>query len=100
MVLGMRSLRTCPLCGSKAISASERIESETGGVQLELRCGECWTWRTAATGHRTARALERRLRRDRERMAVSTGQAARWRDLELERLTRDPPQGTSRKTYR
>jgi hypothetical protein len=94
-----RSLRACPLCGSKAISASERVEGEDGGVRLELRCGECWTWRTA-TGRRAARALERRLRRDRERMAVSTGQAARWRDLELERLTQRLPQGASRKTYR
>ena len=100
MVLGMRSLRTCPLCGSKAISASERVEADDGGALVELRCGECWTWRTAATGHRTARALERRLRRDRERMAVTTGQAARWRDLELQRLIQGPPQGASRKTYR
>jgi hypothetical protein len=94
-----RSHRRCPLCGSKAISASERVETEDGGVRLELRCGECWTWRTV-TGRRAARVLERRLRRDRDRMAVSTGQTARWRDLELERLTQGPPQGTSRKTYR
>jgi hypothetical protein len=96
----MRLKRTCPLCGSKAISATDRVETDEGDVNVSVRCGECWTWRAAATGRRAADALERRLRRDRERMAVGAGQGARWRELELERLARRPPQGASRKTHR
>ena len=93
-------LRTCPLCRSKAVSGLERTEDEAGGVDVKVRCGECWTWRAGEVGWRAADALERRLRRDRERMAVSVGQTDRWRDLDLGSLTRSAPQGPSRKTHR
>ena len=93
-------LRSCPICRSKAVSAFERIEDEEGGVTVELCCGECATWRTGKVGWRAADALERRLRRDRERLAVSACQSDRWRDLDLGALMRMPPQGATRKTHR
>jgi hypothetical protein len=34
-----------------------------------LQCGQCGTWRSLDVGFWTARALERRFRRDRRRMA-------------------------------
>jgi hypothetical protein len=93
-------MRTCPICRSKAVSALERVEDEDGRVYVEACCGECATWRTGEIGWRAADALERRLRRDRERMAVSVGQTDRWRDLDLDSLTRSAPQGARRKTHR
>ena len=93
-------LRTCPICRSRAVSAFERIEDEKGGVYVEVCCGECATWRTGDIGWRAADALERRLRRDRERLAVSAGQSDRWRDVDLGALMRLPPQGAGRKTHR
>ena len=93
-------LRSCPICHSKAVSAFERIEDEECGVIVEVCCGEGATWRTGEVGWRAADALERRLRRDRERLAVSACQSDRWRDLDLGALMRMPPQGASRKTHR
>ena len=93
-------LRTCPICRSKAVSAFERVEDEDGNVSVEVCCGECATWRTGEVGGRAADALERRLRRDRQRLAVSAGQGARWRDLDLSALMKSPPQGAARKTHR
>ena len=93
-------LRTCPLCRSKAVSGLERIEDEDGGVHVKVRCGECWTWRAGEIGWRAADALERRLRRDRERMAVSAGQTDRWREHDLGSLTRSAPPGANRNTHR
>ena len=93
-------LRTCPTCRSKAVSAFERIEDEDGGTYVELCCGGCATWRTGDIGWRAADALERRLRRDRQRLAISAGQSDRWRDLELGALMKSPPQGAGRKTHR
>ena len=92
--------RTCPLCRSKAISTLERLDAEDGTISVTTRCGECGTWRTAEVNCRTAAALERRLRRDLERMVISLGQHARWRDLDLGRLVGQPPQEGSRKTHR
>ena len=93
-------LRKCPMCRSKAVSTMERYDDEDGRIQVKARCGECGTWRTGEVGWRTADALERRLRRDLERMAVRLGQHERWRDVDLGRLIRDAPQGASRKTHR
>ena len=93
-------LRNCPMCRSKAVSTMERFDDEDGTILLKARCGECGTWRTGEVGRRTASALERRLRRDLERMAVRLGQHQRWRDLELGRIVREPPQGGSPKTPR
>ena len=90
----------CPLCGSKAVSTMERFDDEDGTIHVKARCGECGTWRTGEVSRRRADGLERRLRRDLERMAVTLGQHQRWRDLELGRLVRRPPQGGSRKTHR
>lgn len=83
-------LRACPICRSKAVSTLERVE-EDGHVRVEICCGECATWRAGFVGRRTADALERRLRRDRERLAVSAGQTDRWRDFELGELAKTPP---------
>lgn len=94
-------LRRCPLCRSKAVSAVERYEPEEGREHVEICCGECWTWRAGAIGWRAADALERRLRRDRERMALTVGQAERWREHALERLLQtrvQPPRAEHRKT--
>ena len=92
--------RTCPLCRSKAVSTMERFDDEDGTVRVHARCGGCGTWRTGEVGRRAADKLERRLRRDLERMAIRVGQHQRWRDLELGRLVRQPPQGGPRKTHR
>jgi hypothetical protein len=88
------------MCHSKAVSTMERYDDEDGRIQVKARCGECATWRTGEVGWRTADALERRLRRDLERMAVGLGQHDRWRDVDLRRLARATPQGTGRKTHR
>jgi hypothetical protein len=93
-------LRTCPICRSKAVSGFDRVEDEDGGVYVEVCCGECATWRTGEIGWRAADALERRLRRDRARLAISAGQSARWRDVDLGALVKGPPQGAARKTPR
>ena len=92
--------RTCPLCRSKAVSTMERFDDEDGTVRVHARCGGCGTWRTGEVGGRPAPTLGRRLRRDLERMAIRVGQHQRWRDLELGRLVRQPPQGGPRKTHR
>ena len=76
--------RTCPMCRSKAVSVLERFDGEDGTIEVTARCGACGTWRTREVGRRAANALERRLRRDLEQMAVGLGQHPRWRDLELE----------------
>lgn len=93
-------LRTCPLCRSRAVSWMERYDDEDGTISVKARCGGCGTWRTGDVGRRTADALERRLRRDLQRMAVGLGQHERWRDLDLGRLVRAAPQGGRRKTPR
>jgi ribosome-binding protein aMBF1 (putative translation factor) len=76
--------RTCPLCGSKAVGTMERFDDEDGTIEVTARCGDCGTWRTGEVGRRAADALERRLRRDLEKMVVGLGQHQRWRDHELE----------------
>jgi hypothetical protein len=91
--------RTCPLCRSKAVSTIERFDAEDGTISVTACCGACATWRSGEVDRRTADALERRLRRDLEQMAVRLGQHQRWRDLDLGRLVREPPHG-SRKTPR
>jgi hypothetical protein len=93
-------LRKCPVCKSKAVSWMERFDDEDGTIDVKTRCGECGTWRAGEVGRRTADALERRLRRDIERMAIGLGQHDRWRELDLGRLVRVAPQGGSRKTHR
>ena len=92
--------RTCPMCRSKAVSWMERFDDEDGTIEIRARCGSCGTGRNGEIGRRAADALERRLRRDLEKMAVGLGQHERWRDLDLGRLVREPPQGGSRKTHR
>ena len=93
-------LRSCPACGSKAVSAFERDVTEAGDVRVELCCGECRTWRGGAVGRRAAARLERRIRRDRRQIELSLGQEDRWREYELAELTRCPPQGARRRTLR
>ena len=88
------------MCRSKAVSWMERFDAEDGSIEVKARCGSCGTWRTGDVGRRTADALERRLRRDLERMAIRLGQHQRWRDLDLGRLVREVPQGGTRKTHR
>jgi len=88
------------MCHSKAVSWMERFDDEDGTIEIKACCGDCGTWRTGEIGRRTADALERRLRRDLEKMAVGLGQHERWRDLDLGRLVREPPQRGSRKTHR
>ena len=88
------------MCRSKAVSWMERFDDEDGTIEVKARCGGCGTWRTGEVGRRTADALERRLRRDLEQMAVRLGQHQRWRDLDLGRLVREAPQATGRKTHR
>jgi len=62
-------LRSCPLCGSRSVAQSEREALEQPHLNVALRCGSCDTWRRVLTTHWTADAFERRLERDRERMA-------------------------------
>ena len=92
--------RSCPVCSSRAVSSLERFDDEDGTISVTARCGECDTWRTGEVGRRAADALERRLRRDLEHMAVGLGQHQRWRDLDLGRLVREAPRGARRKTHR
>jgi hypothetical protein len=61
--------RTCPHCRSTAVSATRREEVDRHTERLLLRCGQCEIWRSLVVGPRTARALQRKLRRDRARMA-------------------------------
>ena len=42
-----RGLRRCPICRSPAIAAFERLDGEDGTVTVQLRCGQCATWRDA-----------------------------------------------------
>jgi hypothetical protein len=62
-------LRTCPLCRSRAIRAIRRTELEERRTRVVLQCGACGEWRGRDLPRRQVRALDRRLRRDRERMA-------------------------------
>jgi hypothetical protein len=63
-------LRSCPLCGSRGVERSERETLEPPLVNVALCCGSCGTWRRVLTTRWGANAFERRLERDRERMAA------------------------------
>jgi len=62
-------LRSCPLCGSRWVSQTEREMIEQPHLNVALRCGSCGVWRRVLTTVWTADAFERRLARDRGRMA-------------------------------
>jgi hypothetical protein len=83
-----RRVRRCPECGARAVAAIERDPVEPGKVELRLRCGACWAWRTATMSAGAAAAFDRRLSRDLERMRIGLEQGARQRAADLERLTR------------
>ena len=95
-----RGLRRCPICRSPAIAAFERLDDEDGTVTVQLRCGQCATWRDAELRPAEAATLERLHGRDLERMALGLEQGERWRELDLDRLRAVPPQGAGRKTHR
>ena len=79
------SLRACPDCRSRAVSA---IENEDDGLKkrYHLRCGECGAWRTAALGMLASFRLDRALRRDLRRLAreLSELEAAEPADTTVE----------------
>jgi len=60
-------LRTCPVCGSRAISGMDGVEVGARRARWMLRCGECETWRAFVVGARLGRVLERRFGRMLER---------------------------------
>lgn len=59
---------SCPLCRSDAIRASRLRELDGFRTLAQLQCGACGVWRARELGARSARALDRRLRRDMHRM--------------------------------
>ena len=93
-------LRSCPACGSKAVSAFERDVNDAGDVRVELGGGVCGPWGGGGVGGRAAAGLEGRSRRHRRQIELSLGQEDRWREYELAELTRCPPQGARRRTLR
>jgi hypothetical protein len=67
-------LRTCPICGSPAVSAVRPEGADGGASRCLVRCGQCETWRgLALEEHWEAWSLERRisrsLARERRRLA-------------------------------
>ena len=62
------------MCRSRAVSTSEREETDELCGRLLLRCGGCGTWRSVNASFWSELMLERRLRRDRRRMARSLGE--------------------------
>jgi hypothetical protein len=62
-------LRSCPLCGSRCVARIEREMIVAPHLHVALLCGSCETWRRVLTTTWTADAFERRLERDRGRMA-------------------------------
>ena len=82
-------------------SAPGCVDDEDGTVTVQLRCGQCATWRDAELSAAEAATLERLHGRDLERMALGLEQGERWREIDLDRLrAAAPPQGASRKTHR
>jgi hypothetical protein len=61
-------VRTCPVCGSRAVSGSGQEEVVDGQLVWLLRCGACETWRsfdaTDDLTQRERRLLDRKLRRE------------------------------------
>ena len=71
------AVRSCPMCGSGAVAALRRTESDTDppavvSVPVVVLCGECGTWRRCRLRRSAARAFKRHLRRDRRRLARSS----------------------------
>jgi hypothetical protein len=70
-------LRRCPLCAADAIvwlhqeTVDERFEA------VELRCGECGTWRRVVTTPDAARGLQLALARQRRAMRELADQLGR-----------------------
>jgi hypothetical protein len=65
----VRGLRTCPVCGSEAVSTLQRADVARRRTPLSVRCGECGTWRGSRVRPRIADALEEVLEGDLQRMA-------------------------------
>ena len=74
----LSGLRVCPLCRASAINDVCVRELTDGGARIQVRCGECQTWRAIFVSERRATVLERRLLRrlDGDRREI---QAAVWR---------------------
>lgn len=61
-------LRSCPLCAGDAIVSLNRETVDERFEAVELRCGECGTWRRVVTSPEAARGLELALDRQRRGM--------------------------------
>ena len=59
----------CPLCSADAVRALRREEVSEMLVRLEIRCGDCGTWRRMLTTVGSARLLELKLERHARGMA-------------------------------
>jgi hypothetical protein len=66
-VIAVRNRRAplwqCPVCAADAVSALEREPVSEVLARLEVRCGDCGTWRRILTTQGSARLLERKLER-------------------------------------
>ena len=59
----------CPICAADAVSALERDAVDDVLAKLEVRCGDCGTWRRLVTTRGSARLLELSLERHSRRDA-------------------------------
>jgi len=66
-----RLFRSCPICGSRALSWVDREDAENGLVRWLSRCGECRTWRADVLTRRDSRRFARHLGRERKRLEVA-----------------------------
>ena len=58
----------CPICAADAVSALESDAVDDLLAQLEVRCGDCGTWRRLVTTRGSARLLELSLERHSQAM--------------------------------
>jgi len=56
-------LLRCPVCAADAVSVLERDAVDEVLAELEVRCGDCGTWRRLVTTNGSARLLELSLER-------------------------------------
>ena len=60
-----RLLRCCPICGGDAVEDFACLHIDLVESRIELRCGQCGTWRRLVATRAAIRRYERRLARDR-----------------------------------
>jgi formate dehydrogenase maturation protein FdhE len=64
-----RRLRHCPICDADAVAADVREVVDTAETRIELRCGQCATWRRLVTTPWAVRAYDEWLATHRQAIA-------------------------------